>query len=461
MTEAFLNELRSIAVNVLTGDRIGADYTHDELPGGRSFVPDAVVEVSSEEEVSSVLKLCSDNGIPVTVRGAGTGLVGGSVAINGGIVMSMKGMDKIGEYDEENLCVDVQPGVLLQDLKADADKHNFLYAPDPGEKTATVGGNASTNAGGPMAFKYGSTRDNILAAHVVLPTGELIKLGSVTRKNNSGYALLQLILGSEGTLGVITELTCKLHPKVKAEVSLILPFPDSDSCINAARKIIAEQLDLSVVEYIDTELVEFSGKITGSPVFPVTQNGDPVGASLLITIEGKSDDELDSALEAVAEMSEELGCLDILVVDTPSLKRDVWAAHDAFHTSMEKAVNSIEINVAVPASRMAEYIDWVKEESARLGLSSGIYGHVGDGGLHVHIYSDMDHDRFVSLAVPFCAEAQSRCASYGGAVSSEYGIGYAWRDALADSIGSGPVELMRRIKGAFDPAGILNPGKVI
>lgn len=446
---------------VLTGEQIGADYGHDELPGGDAHMPDAVVEVKSAEEISAVLKLCGSLDVPVTVRGAGTGLAGGSVPLNGGIVMSTRLMNSILAYDDENMTVSVQPGVLLQDLKADAEAKGWRYTVDPGEKTATIGGNAATNAGGPSALRFGTTRDNVKAVTAVLPTGEIVRLGGATDKSSSGYNLLQLVLGSEGTLAVISELTLRLRRKAKEDVSLILPFMDTESCIKAAERILKEGLEPTTMEYIDTDIAEFSGQITGNPVFPIVMDGERVGASLLLTFEGDSSDELDMVMEAVADLAEEIECLDILVVDTPALKRDVWAAHDAFHTSMETVKNTDELNMSVPTAKLAEFLTCAKELGAEMGMKVYTYAHAGDGGVHVHVCCEGDKAEFVEKIARYADAAYENCRMLGGSVSSEHGIGYAKKAYLEQSAGAEACALMKRIKSAFDPKGILNPGKVV
>lgn len=253
----FIDCLKLIdGITIHTGDAIGADYCHDEYPGG-NFAPEAVVEAKSAEEVAAVLKLCSENDVPVTVRGAGTGQVGGSVPVKGGVVLSVKGMDKILGYNEEERTLRVQPGVLLQDVKAEAEKHGLYYPPDPGEKTATIGGNAATDAGGPCAVKYGSTKDYILDAVIVLADGSITTLAGN-----------EAVIGSEGTLAVICELTLKLVDKPKADAILLLPFMDTESCIKAAATVIGTGCAPAVVEYMDTDMVEFSGNVTGNPRVP-------------------------------------------------------------------------------------------------------------------------------------------------------------------------------------------------
>ena len=430
---------------VLEGEAIGADFCHDEYPGG-NFVPDAVVEAGSIEDVSAVLKICNESEVPVTVRGAGTGQVGGSVPIKGGIVLSVKSMDKILEFNETERTLRVQPGVLLQDVKAEADKHGLYYPPDPGEKTSTIGGNAATDAGGPYAAKYGSTRSYIADGVAVAADGSVKLLKD-----------MQDVIGSEGTLGVICELTLRLVDKPKADAILLLPFMDTESCIKAAEAVLGMDCAPAAAEYMDTDMVEFSGKVTGNPVFPIEMDGERVAATLMAVLEGEDDDLVMEQMEAIAEMAEELECLDILVGDTTTMKRDMWAAHDAFHTSMESgANNSFEYNITVPAKNIAEMVEWVKEAAAKRGMKAMAYAHVGTGGMHIHVAFDGDRDEFKSLLTEFTPIVYEKCTVLGGDIRGEYGIGYAKAPFLGESRGSS----FKSAKSELDPKNILNPGKV-
>lgn len=437
--------------NIMCGDSIGADFGKDEYPA-QPHMPDAVIAVKSVEEISNVMSVCSRLHIPVTVRGAGTGKVGGCVAINGGVVLSMRDINKISDVDAETKTVVAQAGALLCDVKAAAAKHGLCYPPDPGEKTATVGGNASTNASGPCALKHGTTRDYIADAVVIFADGSVAKLSEAEKYSD--------IIGSEGTLAVIAELTLRLVEKPSAEVILLLPFEDAESCVSAAKKISEAGFEPSVLEYIDTDIVEFSGKVTGNPVFPVDIDGDRAGATLMLALEGVSDDELDEKMESLAELSEELECFDILVVDSSSLKREVWEAYDAFHTSVETAKNTGEINVDVPASNMAELVAFAKSVGAENGLNIMVHGHVGSGGLHLHAVSDSAKSDFVAAMADFTADVYGKCVSLGGSIVGEYGVGYSKRDILkklAPDCRSGIADK----KAALDPDSILNPGKVV
>lgn len=435
---------------IYTADEIGQDYCHDELAGGAAYTPDAVIEAKTTEDVAAVLKCCAASGVPVTVRGAGTGKVGGSVAVNGGVVLSLKGMNQILAFDEANGTLTVQPGVLLQDIKAEAGSHGLNYPPDPGEQTATIGGNASTNASGPSAFKYGCTRDYIVDATLVLVDGSVVRLS-----DKPEYAA---VLGSEGTLAVITELTLRLIKRPAKEVVLLLPFVDTESCINAALKLF--EYRPSALEYLDTDIVEFSGSVTGNPVFPVNMDGERVGATLMLQLEGESDDDIDEQMEAVAEQADELECLDILVVDTPTLKRDVWAAHDAFHTSLETARCERELNIGIPAEHMAEFVDYAKGLGESKGLKVMVYAHVGSGGMHIHAAADMDKAEFAAAAAEFGREAYSKCAQLGGDIVGEYGVGYSKVESFRALAPERYAEFAAW-KSKFDQANILNPGKVV
>jgi len=257
LTEDDLAALRAICAQdrVRTGDAIHEDYAHDEMPEYGRHTPEAVVEVVSAEEVSAVLRYAYAHDIPVTPRGSGTGLCGGAVAVHGGILLSLASMNRILEIDEDNLTVTLEPGVLLMDLQKAVSERDLLYPPDPGEKSATVGGNVMTNAGGMRAVKYGVTRDYVREMDVVLPDGERVTFGGKVAKNSSGYSLKDLMIGSEGTLGVVTRLVLRLVPLPKRTISLLVPFPDLDACIGTVPKIIRSRAVPAALEYMQREVV--------------------------------------------------------------------------------------------------------------------------------------------------------------------------------------------------------------
>lgn len=434
---------------VLTGDMIGADYCHDEYPGG-NYVPDAVIEAGSTEDIAAILKLCNEAGVSVTVRGAGTGQVGGSVPVNGGIVLSLKGMNKVLGYADGVLKL--QPGVLLQDVKAAAEANGMYYPPDPAEPTATIGGNVATNAGGPCAVKYGKTRDYVLDAVVVFADGTV-----ETLSNNEE---LCSVIGSEGTLAVITEINLKLVPKPGADAILLFPFMDIESAVAGAKAIMEAGYEPSIVELMDTDIVEFAGKTTGDPVFPIEMDGEHVAATLMVTIEGTDDDDVMDKMEAIAGMAEEgeLEPLDILVGDTITMKREFWAAHDAFHTSMECGAKSArEINIDVPTDAITEIMDYAKAEGEEKGLKVLIHAHVGSGGMHIHVASnELSKEELTPVFDEFAAAVYAKCAQLGGDIVGEYGIGYAKVQYMSEEAKAAQAAL----KAKFDPKGILNPGKL-
>ena len=444
------------------GENVKEEYSHDEMPIYGKARPEAVCLVETTEEVSEIMKICSANKIPVTVRGAGTGLVGGCVPVNGGIVLSTEKMNRILSYDMNNLVVHTQPGVLLCDLAADALAHGLMYPPDPGEKTATVGGNVSTNAGGMRAVKYGVTRDYVLAMTVVLPCGEIMKLGKTVCKTSSGYSLLHLMVGSEGTLGIITELTLKLIPKPIQDVSLILPFQDIATAIASVPSIKLANLDPQSIEFMERDIVDSSAAFTGNAVFPTVVGGREAGAYILVTLVGNSETELIGKMDRLGEIAEKVGAYDVLVVWTDNLKKDVWAARSAFLTVIEAETRLLdEMDVVVPVDKIAEFLVYTHDEAERQGVYVRSFGHAGDGNLHIYCCSnDLEEEEFKRRVKALMDKCYEKCTEFEGQVSGEHSIGHAKKEYLRESVGDTAYGLMGAIKKVFDPDGILNPGKV-
>ena len=464
LTPELADELRKIVggQRLEYGEQVKEQYSHDEMPIYGKYMPEAVCLAESTEEVAAIMRLCYANKIPVTVRGAGTGLVGGCVPIHGGIVLSTERMNKIISYDMKNLVVHTQPGVLLCDLAADALSHGLMYPPDPGEKTATVGGNVSTNAGGMRAVKYGVTRDYVLAMTVVLPNGEIMKLGKTVCKTSSGYSLLHLICGSEGTLGIITELTLKLIPAPACDVSLILPFAELADAIASVPSIKLANLDPQSIEFMDADIVKSSAAFTGNAIFPTEVGGKAVGACILVTLVGNSDDELYLKMEKLGEVAEKVGAMDVLVVDTPSLKKEVWAARSSFLTAIEADTKLLdEMDVVVPVDRIAEFLVYVREVGAEQGIKIRNFGHAGDGNLHIYCCSNtMTREEFIPKVKVIMDKCYAKCTEFEGQVSGEHAIGHAKKEYLKESVGETAFNLMAQIKQVFDPNMILNVGKV-
>ncbi len=444
------------------GEGLKEEYSCDEMPIYGKYPPEAVCLVKDTREVSEIMKICSSNKIPVTVRGAGTGLVGGCVPLYGGIVISTQLMDRILEYDMKNLTVRIQPGVLLRDLAADALSRGLMYPPDPGEKTATVGGNVSTNAGGMRAVKYGVTRDYVLAMTVVLASGEIVSLGKAVCKSSSGYSLLHLMIGSEGTLGIITELTMKLIPKPLMDVSLLLPFENISQAISSVPELKLANLDPQSIEFMERDIVDSSAAFTNNPVFPTELNGREVGAYILATLVGDSEAELSERMERLGRVAEKNGAYDTLVVWTEGLKKEVWAARSAFLTVIEAETKLLdELDVVVPVDKIAEFLLFAHDCAREYGLRLRSFGHAGDGNLHIYCCSDeLGEEEFKRRTKAVMDYCYAKCNEIGGQVSGEHSIGHAKKEYLRQSVGDTVYELMSAVKAVFDPEGILNPGKV-
>jgi len=444
------------ADNVLYGSQISADYSHDEL-GDIQRMPDALVRVRSTEQVSSVMKYAWERNIPVTVRGSGTGLVGSAVALEGGILMEMTAMNKILSLDPDNLTVTVQPGVLLMELAAFAEENDFLYPPDPGEKSATIGGNISTNAGGMRAVKYGVTRDYVRALTVVMPNGEILKLGAAVAKNSSGYSLKDLVIGSEGTLCIICEAVLKLIPLPKKSISLLVPFSNMASAIESVPAIIRSKVIPTAIEYMSRETILFAENYLGKK-FPDTK----YDAYILLTFDGNSDEQVEADLAVVADLCIELGAVDAYIVDTEERKKSVWTARGAFLEAIKASTTQMdECDVVVPVNKIDEFIKFTHALAEELQIRIPSFGHAGDGNLHIYICRDALSDAEWKQVLAVCFDRMyAKAEEMGGLVSGEHGIGYAKKGYLRKQYGETPIALMQGIKMTFDPKNILNPGKI-
>lgn len=464
VTEELIEQFRKIVPGkVYTADDINEDYSHDEMPIYGEGYPDVLIEATNTEDIAKIVKICYENNIVVVPRGAGTGLVGAAVAIHGGVMLDMTKMNKILEYDEENFVVRVEPGVLLNDLAEDALKRGLLYPPDPGEKFATLGGNVATNAGGMRAVKYGATRDYVKAMTVVLPTGDVVRLGAKVSKTSTGYSLLNLMIGSEGTLGIMTELTLKLIPAPKETVSLIVPFENLDDCISTVPKIFLNHLNPQAVEFMEKEIVLASERYIGRAVFPKEVEGVEAGAYLLLTFDGESMEMLEVVTEKAAEVVLECGAIDVLVADTPTKKKDAWAARSSFLEAIDAETKLLdECDVVVPVNKIAEYVKYVYKVGEKYDFEVKSFGHAGDGNLHIYACSnDEEHiDEFKKQVEEFFDDIYNKAAEVGGLISGEHGIGLGKLGYLHSFSGEVAMRLMKGIKETFDPKMILNPGKV-
>lgn len=443
---------------VISGEAISKDYAKDEL-GTVTNMPEVVVKVLSAEEIAKIMKYANDKIIPVTVRGSGTGLVGACVPVHGGIILDMTMMNKILSLDEENMILEVEPGVLLMDIYEYVEPKGYFYAPDPGEKSATIGGNISTNAGGMRAVKYGVTRDWVLSLEVVLPNGEITRFGRNVVKDTTGYSLKNLIIGSEGTLAIITKAYLKLIPKPAKTISLLVPFDSLESGIEKVPEILKSKAEPTAVEFFGKETITFAEEFLGKK-FPDTKNI----AYILLTFDGMTDEELKSKYQAVADLClNELGAIDVLIVDTDERKESVWSARGAFLEAIKASTTQMdECDVVVPRSKVAEYIKFTYELADKYNMRIPSFGHAGDGNLHIYICrDDLSVEEFEKNLELIFDEMYKKANEVGGLVSGEHGIGYAKKKYMASNLGAAQIEIMRGIKSVFDPNNILNPGKVV
>jgi len=442
--------------DVLSQEFISPDYAHDEL-GGIEKMPDALVRVTSTEQISAVMKLAYSRNIPVTVRGSGTGLVGAAVAVEGGILLETTKMNKILALDESNCTVTVQPGVLLMELAAFAEENDFLYPPDPGEKSATIGGNISTNAGGMRAVKYGVTRDYVRSLTVVMPNGEILTLGATVAKNSSGYSLKDLVIGSEGTLCIICEAVLKLIPLPKVSVSLLVPFKDMKSAIESVPKIFRSKVIPTAIEYMSRDTILFSEDYLGKK-FPDTKND----AYILLTFDGNTEAQVNEDMKTVAELCLELGAIDAYIVDTDERKKSVWSARGAFLEAIKASTTEMdECDVVVPVNKVDKFIKFTHYLAEKFGVRIPSFGHAGDGNLHVYICRDELNTENWERILKECFDLMyAKAEELGGLVSGEHGIGYAKKDFLKRQYGETPIAVMQGIKKVFDPKNILNPNKI-
>ena len=471
VTPEIVEQLRAVipANRVLTGEDINDDFSHDEMTLYGKKDPEVVVDATTTEEVAAAVKIAYENNIPIYPRGAGTGLVGACVPLEGGMVINTTKMNHILDYDLDNFVVHIEAGVLLNDLAEDCVSRGLMYPPDPGEKFATVGGNVSTNAGGMRACKYGATRDYVRAMTVVLPTGEVVKLGSTVSKTSSGYSLINLMCGSEGTLGIITELTMKVIPAPREVISLVIPFETLDDCVSTVPKFKLNKLDPQALEFMEKAIVQKSERYIGKSVYPQVVDGVEAGAYLLVTFDGNSMDELESIIEQASEIALENGAIDVLVADTPAKIKDAWAARSSFLEAIKAETNwkdGLELldesDVVVPLNKIAEYVEFVYGVGEELGLQVESFGHAGDGNLHIYTIGNenISVDEFKASNEKFFDIIYPKATELGGLVSGEHGIGSGKLEYLAQSVGETQMQIMEGIKRVFDPKMLLNPGKV-
>lgn len=435
---------------------ISSDFSHDELATLIKY-PDVLIKVKNAEEISAIMKYAYEKSIPVTVRGSGTGLVGGAVPVEGGIMINTSLMNQILELDDKNFTITVEPGVLLMDLAAYVEENDLFYPPDPGEKSATIGGNISTNAGGMRAVKYGVTRDYVQSLKVVMPNGDIEIFGSNVVKNSSGYSLKDLIIGSEGTLAIVVEATLKLLPLPSESISLLVPFETMQQALDAVPEILRSKTNPTAIEYMSKETILNSEKFLGKK-FPDSKHD----AYLLLTFDGNDINSIENDYSKVANLCLAQGAIDAYFIDTDERKKSVWSARGAFLEAIKASTDKMdECDVVVPKDLIADYIKYTHKLSKQLGVRIPSFGHAGDGNLHIYVCKDgMPEEIWQQKLKTAFEKLYQKAQEMNGLVSGEHGIGYAKKQYLKESLGENQIKIMQQIKNVFDPKNILNPRKI-
>lgn len=439
--------------NILTGDE-RENYSRDEMPKSEPVLPEVVVKPKDTGSVAKILKLANDKIIPVTPRGGGTGLSGGAVPIHGGIILCLEMMNRILEIDENNFAATVEAGVTLADTFQAVEERGLYYPLYPGERSATIGGNVATNAGGMRAVKYGVTRQFILGLEAVLPGGEIIKTGGKFVKCSTGYDLTQLLVGSEGTLALITKIILRLiTPPGRREI-LFIPFHSLHDAINCVPDILKERILPVGIEFMERDIINMVEQYTGKEI-PLHDHE----AFLMIIVEADTEDEIHRIASHIGKLCLNHGAVDVFVPSSKRAKRNLLETREKFYSVITRFGMLDIADVVVPRSSIAEFVEKAKGIATKYGIPLIAYGHAGDGNVHLH---PMGQE--VTKAEEKTKELFTRIyelgVSLGGTISGEHGLGFAKKSYLPMAADKDKMDLMKRIKNAFDPNNILNPGKV-
>ena len=440
---------------VLVGDDISPDYTHDEGLRSEATVPLAVVRPATTADVSEILRLADQLRVPVVARGRGTGLCGGAVPVAGGLLVAFDRMTTILEIDVENSVAVVQAGVTLDQLERALLPVGLIYPVSPGESSASLGGNVSTNAGGMRAIRYGVTRHHVLGLEAVLAGGQVIRTGGKFVKSSSGLDLTQLIVGSEGTLALVTEVTVKVQPRLTHPATVLAPYPTLATVTTAVPRIVDSGVAPLILEYLDEVTMS---AITGSAGLALTIPDEVragARAYLVVVLESHRADRLDEDVAGLGELLGELGALDVYVLPPAAGSALIAAREQAFYVSRSAGADDI-VDAVVPRAAVPGYLAAVGDLAAEAGARIAGCGHVGDGNVHISIFQPDAEGRARLL------QAIMRTAhDLGGAVSGEHGIGTAKLAYFEELEDPATLTLMRRIKTAFDPHGLLGPGRML
>ncbi len=460
LTSQHLDSFKKIvgAAYVVMDEQSLKEYSHDETETLR-FLPELVIKPRTTQEISSIMKICNRDRIPVTPRGAGTGLSGGALPHYGGVLLSMERMNSILEIDERNLQVTTEPGVITEVLQDAVKEKGLFYPPDPSSRgSCFIGGNIAANSGGPKAVKYGVVKDYVLNLEVVLPTGEIIWTGANVLKNSTGYNLTQLIVGSEGTLGIVTRIVLRLIPLPKHDLLMLVPFASLEKASQAVSAIFRAGFTPSCLELVEIDALRITSKMVESSAVPVS---DDLEGHLLIEVDGNNRDVLMNDMEQIAALMNEYEGGEISFADDAQQKAELWKLRRRTAEAVKLAGYTIEEDVVVPRAELPALIKGVKELGKQHQFQAVCYGHAGDGNLHIRIKKEGTANSLGDPGMTKSLRALFELVKkLGGTISGEHGIGLVQKSYMDIMFNKTQLQLMRDIKKVFDPNNILNAGKI-
>jgi len=448
----------------VVADEVGMEgYSHDEFASDEfNEAPLLVVKPQSESDVARVVAFCSEHGIPITPRGGGTGLSAACVPSKNGIVLSLERLSEVIEVDEDNHTITVQAGMTLERLYQEVTEAGLFFPPHPGDESAMVGGSVAANAGGSRAVKYGTIKRFVLGLQVVTADGSIVELGGKVMKASTGYKLQDLMIGSEGTLGIITRVTFALLPPPGSIQTLVAPFETTAQAVGAVPAILKRGIVPCAVEFVEHSVIRCGERLLKKS-WP-THDGD---ASLMFILDGVSEEEVLSLGETIAEILEEHGAMDVLLAEHKGRQAEILEVRSMLYEALHPGTVEL-FDVCVPRSEIADHVAFIHELEERFGVSLPTYGHAADGNVHTHSMRVRIEDGELKEELPDWRETHVKVRDElyrdairrKGVISGEHGIGLAKKDFLADNVGEGAVALMKSVKRALDPKGILNPGKI-
>ena len=447
--------------NVITDKEALENYSHDETPIYHAM-PEVVVKPSTAEEVSKIMELAYEHTIAVTARGGGTSLSAGAVPIHGGIVLSLEQMNKIKEIDEKNLMVVTEPGIITEQLENELAKHGLFFPPDPVSlDSCTIGGNIAENAGGPRAMKYGVTKNYVTGLELVLADGTIIKAGGKLLKNVTGYDVLDLVVGSEGTLAIVTEATLKVLPLPKVVVDLLIPFKGIEDASQFSLELLQEDIMPTAIEFMDGDIYRIVGKYLKRKLpFP------DAGAHIIVEIDGNDREQMRKNYDKIGDSALKFGCFDVFVAETAKDKEKIWEPRKNIGDALKELCKPVaREDLVVPKNQIPRLISMLKECVEKYNVHLFAFGHLGDGNIHSDIAVIDDSDNKKDYSDKKWVDEMRRkiyeiTLSLGGTITAEHGIGLSKIPYLSMALDTTQISIMKKIKDIFDPKNILNPGKI-